>query len=550
MTPLKVAFLWHNHQPNYEFEGEFILPWVRFHCIKDYLTLPNLLLKYPNLKQTFNFVPSLLDQIELLANGDIIDKVLKFTYPNPAEMSREDKIYIKDNFFTCNYNNMIEVYPHYLDLYNKKDEDINNWTDSEIMDLQVWYNLTWCGNDIKKNPFIERLFGKGSGYTQEEKIYLIDIQLLYLQQFLDNLKLLRKSEQIEISFSPYYHPILPLLNDFQSVKDNLPNVVTDCDFKFPEDAEVQIVGSIERYEEIFGDRKLGMWSSEGSLSNEVLGQFINQGLSWTASDKDLLKNTRQELFNPLEIYFPRTYKNDDGEINVFFRDSHLSDKIGFHYSGMNEQGAVNDFINELAKVKRDLVEHYDEEILNKACVYVILDGENCWEFYKNNGLEFLDLFFKRISESNEIKTVTLSESSRVASIPFDKIKDIKAGSWIYGNFMIWAGETKNHLAWRLLSDTRKHLEEAKEKVDQDVWEDAYYYILRAEASDWFWWYYSGHYAPNKLDFDILFRQNLLNVYKILDIKIPSILKKPLWSEDEIKRILNGCGTNDAMHRVD
>ncbi len=550
MTSLKVAFLWHNHQPNYELEGEFILPWVRFHCIKDYLTLPSLLLKYPNVKQSFNFVPSLIDQIELLADGNVIDKVLNYTYPNPDNMEPEQKQFIKDNFFTCNYDNMISVYEGYNLLYQKRNESINDWTNQELLDLQVWYNLTWCGYDIRKNEFIERLFQKGKNYTQEEKMYLIEIQLEYLRHFLDNLRLINKSNQLEISFSPYYHPILPLLNDFQVVKENLPDTDTDTEFSFPEDSEIQIAGALDRYEEIFGINSSGMWSSEGSLSNEVLDQFIKHKVEWTASDKDLLKNTKGELFAPLEIYFPRKYKKKEGEINIFFRDSHLSDKIGFHYSGMNAESAVNDFFVELSRIKNNLVDTYEEDVLQKACVYVILDGENCWEFYNNNGIGFINKLFETFSKSEEYKTVTMSESSRVASIPFETIKDIKAGSWIYGNFKIWAGESKNHLAWRLLADARKQLSDSKGKVESDLWDDAYYYILRAEASDWFWWYYSGHYAPNKLDFDVLFRENLKKVYKILDVKIPKILNKPLWNEDEIESILKGDGTSDAMHQVD
>lgn len=549
MIPLKVAFLWHNHQPNYELDGEYILPWVRFHCIKDYLVLPSILLKYPNLKQTFNFVPSLIDQIEMLANGNIIDSVLKYTYPNPNELANEEKQFIIDNFFTCNFDNMISKYDRYNELYSKKNEIVNNWSEQELLDLQVWYNLTWCGDDIKNNYFINRLFNRGKNFTQDEKLYLIEIQLNYLKQFISNLNLLKKSNQIEISFSPYYHPILPLLYDFKCVSDNLPELKPEVEFEYKEDADRQIIDSINKYEEIFNERKLGMWSSEGSLSNEILDMFISHNIDWTASDKDILKNTFGELYNHLEIYFPRTYKNKNGEINIYFRDSGLSDKIGFNYANMEPNEAVIDFRRSLEDIRQNLIMTYGDDILYKSCVYIILDGENCWEFYKNNGLDFINKLFEMLSVSDKLKTVTMSESSRVSKIPFDEITNIKAGSWIYGNFKIWAGESKNHLAWKVLSDARNLLETYKNKIKKEVWEDAYYYMLRAEASDWFWWYYSQHQAPNKLDFDTLFRNNLIHLYKILNEKVPTILKSPLWTEEEINDF-NFKKGNDTMHKVE
>ncbi len=548
MTPLKVAFLWHNHQPNYEFDGEFILPWVRFHCIKDYLNLPYSTLKYKNIKQTFNFVPSLLEQIELLADGRMIDNIMKYTYPNPTDMSLENKQYVIDNFFNCNVDNLIKVHKRYSELYNKKHLSSDNWTDQEILDLQVWYNLTWCGSDIKKNYFINRLFNKEREFNQDEKYYLLEIQLNYLKQFNDNLKLLRKSNQIEISFSPFNHPILPLLDNFQCAKDNLSNIETDVEFCYPEDALKQVDDSIDKYQEIFHDKPNGIWSSEGSLSNNILDLFIDKGFKWTASDKDILKNTKNELYHPLEIYFPRVYKNDNGEINLFFRDSVLSDKIGFSYSSIDESKAVLDFTRYIEDIRQNLIMIYNEDILYKACVYIILDGENCWEYYKNNGENFLNLLFETLSVSSKIKTVTLSESTRVAKVPFEDLTSIKAGSWIYGNFLIWAGESKNHLAWKILADTRKILDEFKNKIPNDTWDDAYYYILKAESSDWFWWYYSKHHAHNKLDFDKLFRHNLEKVYKILDLDVPNIIKKPLWSSNEVQEINKSLFQNDTMHK--
>ncbi len=550
MIPLKIAFLWHNHQPNYELNGEFILPWVRFHCIKDYLNLPNLTLKYPNIKQTFNFVPSLIDQVEQLANGNIIDNIMRYTYPNPEDLNNKDKQYIINNFFTCNYDNLIKPFNEYLLLYNKKDDNLSNWSNQELLDLQCWYNLVWCGEDIKKNNFIQRLFNKKNNFTQEEKLYLIEIQINYLKLFIENIKLIAKSNQIEFSFSPYYHPILPLVNDFNSVKENLPNVDVNFDFKFPEDAEHHIKYSQEKYQEIFNIKLNGMWASEGSLSNEVLNQFIENNIQWTASDEDLLKNTLQDEFNPLEIYFPRTFIGNNGKIKICFRNHNLSDKIGFQYSNMNENDAVNDFINNLLEIKNKLIENYSETILNKACVYVILDGENCWEFYKNNGDLFLNNLFSRLSNTNELKTITMTESTLVDNIPFSKLTTLKAGSWIYGNFKIWAGESKNHLAWKLLSETRKFLKSKKGKINPNLYQDAYYYIMRAEASDWFWWYFSEHNAPNKLDFDTLFRANLIKVYKILDEQIPNILLNPLWSDNDLEKFKQEKNiTPSVMHKI-
>lgn len=578
MKPIKIAILWHQHQPvyNYEENGfeEYILPWVRFHAVKDYLDLPLLLHNYPTVKQTFNLVPSLLFQLEEYTTKKVTDKAFRLSRKSISELTFEDKKYILNNFFTCNLENMIIPYPRYKYLYEKNfgnDNAVNEFTNDELLDLQVWYNLTWIGEISRKNLLIQRLIDKGKNFNEIEKNLLLDYHLELMANVLKQYKQLYKLEQIDIAVSPFYHPILPLVIHTDTAKESLPNLQIEPHlYSYPEDAQFQINLSKEYVKsnfDTFDFETMGMWPSEGSISNSTLDLFIGNDIKWVATDETIYFNSTLKDKNDkldLEKYFPKLYTNKDGKnISIYFRDHVLSDKIGFLYSNWDAETATNDFINYILNIRNNISQNFGEIALDDAVVTIILDGENCWEFYKNNGFDFLNTLYSRISNENLIETVTFSETTKYVNdnlIRFEKLTNIKAGSWINGNFKIWIGHPEDQIAWKMLSDARKLFENVKHQLSPEKRNLAYKYILIAEGSDWFWWFGDEHTAPNSEDFDLLFRYNVKMIYNIIkseiEIDIPKELNYYIMQKSnkqifappssEISPLIDGIATKDDL----
>lgn len=526
-SSLRVAFLWHNHQPYYEKDGEFILPWVRLHSIKDYLDIPMLLNEFPSIKQNFNIVPSLMLQINHYISGTTYDIIQRLSKTKADDLTSEEKEQILKLFFLCNEKNMIRPYPRFSELFEKS--KLKNakliFTDQDWLDLQVWYNLSWMGQYNRDLPFIKRLFAKGKNYTETEKIILLDCYVDLMSRINNNFKRLVALGQAEISVTPFYHPILPLLINSEIAKEANPsNPSIEPVFSFPEDAELQIVKAINYYDQIFNAKPRGMWPSEGSISNEAINLFAKSGIQWIASDEQVMFNSEQGTHSNLAKYFPRKYENGDTKITIFFRDHSLSDKIGFVYSNWNAHDAARDFVSNLLTIRNSIYSHYGEQGLRNAVVSVILDGENCWEYYPNNGFDFLRTLYSYLSITSEIKTINFSEALNDGSDKFLKpLTNIKAGSWIDANFNIWISNPENITAWNYLSRARHLFEELKPNLTNEQIEKIQEEFLIAEGSDWFWWYYPHHQAENKPDFDILFRWHLKNIYKLMGVEIPKEL---------------------------
>lgn len=530
IKPLKIAFLWHNHQPFYEKDGEFILPWTRLHGVKDYYDLPLLLNEFPKIKKTYNIVPSLFSQILNYINGKSYDTIQKLTKIPAAELKEEGKNQILKLFFLCNENNLIRPYTRYSELLDKSktNDAISVFTTQDWLDLQVWYNLAWLGEFSKNAPFARRLFLKGRNYTETEKNLLLNYHLEILAQIKPLYISLKELGQINISTTPFYHPILPLLCDSEVAKEANPlNPSVEPVFKHPEDAANQIKLAIDFYEAQFNQKPEGFWPSEGSLSNEVLNIFINEKILWVATDESVLFASE----NPktyLEKYFPRKFQGKNGEITIFFRDHILSDKIGFVYSNWNPHDAAKDFVSSLLSIKSAIVNNYGEDALNYAVVPIILDGENCWEYYPKNGFDFQRAVYSLISNTDEIETCFFSDFAKAKYNEFlPPLTSIRAGSWIDANFNIWIGHNDDIEAWNMLAKARNLFEEKKSQLNSNLAEKIYNEILIAEGSDWFWWYGPEHNAENKPDFDILFRWHIKNIYELLGENVPDEVYQPI-----------------------
>lgn len=549
---LKIAFLWHNHQPYYAMDGKFLLPWVRFHSIKDYRDLPLLFKEYPKIKHNINIVPSLFLQIQQYINHQKVDRVQELTLINADNLNDDEKREILFQFFVCNEEHLIKPYPRYYELYQKSRNEnaLESFTIQDFRDLQVWYNLCWFGNFARNEEPISQLFSKGSNFTEEDKVLCLEHQLKIMSEILPLLNEMQNNQQIEISTTPFYHPIIPLLIDTNSALEAKPdNPKLEQPFQFPEDADLQIKKAIEFYKNTFGSNPIGVWPSEGSVSNDALTYFAQNQFQWAATDEAILFASENSTTG-LEKYFPRKYHNEKCEITLFFRDHGLSDKIGFDYQNWNHVDAVNDLISNLQNIRNAIFQNYGDEGIHNAIVPIILDGENCWEYYENNGADFLRELFSRLSESNEFSTVRFADILNEKSNEFlSELKNIRAGSWINANFDIWIGTDTHIKAWEMLKKARLAFKNNSNNLNENIKNEIINEIMIAEGSDWFWWYAPYNQSENKRDFDVLFRYHIKKIYELMGHPIPEEINYPINSENEKTEQDNSTNQNSTMHRA-
>ena len=312
---------------------------------------------------------------------------------------------------------------------------------------------------------------------------------------------------------------------------------------------MQITKAREFYEGIFGAFPIGIWPSEGSVSNDALRLFAENQFQWAATDESIL-SASENSETGLEKYFPRKYKNQDKEITLFFRDHGLSDKIGFDYQNWNPIDAVNDFMGNLYNIRNAILDKYGEEGLNAAIVPIILDGENCWEYYENNGENFLRELFARLSDTNEITTLRFGDVLNDGSSNFlPELNSIRAGSWINANFDIWIGTEVNVKAWEMLKNTRITFENNRANLPKNIRNEIISEIMIAEGSDWFWWYAPYNESENKEEFDIIFRYHIKKIYDLMQIPAPQDVQFPINGTEEANQQSNSTNASSTMHRA-
>ncbi len=511
---LYLAFIWHMHQPYYRdlVSGEIRLPWVRLHGIKDYLDMVKILEGYPDIRQTFNLVPSLIEQIQAYIDG-AKDTYQAISYKKANELTADEKHFIKEHFFSANLSNIISVYPRYYELYLKKQKN-EEFSLQEYLDLQVWFNLAWFDYICKKTvPSLRKLIAKGRYFSEEDKQIALSEQIELLKEIIPTYKKFQESGQIEVTVSPYYHPITPLLCDTNIAKEaNRHAPLPQIRFSRPEDALAQIKQAVTLYTNTFGMPPRGIWPSEEAVSEHIMPFIAQSGIKWLVTDEEILFRSLKKKRTAKLLYQPYLLKREEGSISAVFRDRNLSDLIGFVYHGLTEQAAAADFIGHL----HNIIKAAQGE---DRFVVIAMDGENAWEYYRNDGWNFLTHLYKCISNDKRIQTVTVSEylAKHPAQSP---IRRISAGSWIYGNFNKWIGQEQKNKAWEYLAKARAELEvpESKIKNQELAWKQIY--VL--EGSDWCWWY-----GDNNADFDALYRRHLRNFYAFIGKEPPEYLNKPL-----------------------
>ena len=530
---LSIAFYWHMHQPVYQLtpQGDYLMPWVRMHAVKDYLDMVLVVNKFKKLKLNFNLVPVLLDALIDYGEKGLHDIHSRITITK--NLTDDDKEFVINNFFDANYHSMILPNPEYNRLYQKyqasSGNDITIFTDQEYSDLIALFNLAWSDPIYKnKYPELKKLFKKGKNYTIKDRIKIIDIQRDIIRQIIPAYKECLKKGKIEITTSPYYHPILPILLDSNGIKKSATNDFP-LDLHMENDAKDQTKTALDRIEEIFGVRPKGIWPSEHCISPKVMDMLKELGVSWTISDEGILSKSinfefardfRGHMEDPYHLF--KTY--DYNGTNIIFRESLIPNLISFEYPNHTPQGAANDLYDRIKVAQSKLLSSPDDNHL----LTIAMDGENCWERYSADGSLFLNTLYGLIENDPTLETVLISDYlQRDTQKPLNKIS---SGSWVNRNFKLWIDEPLKNLAWKYLKNVRDDFENfVKENSESPDTKNARRELFICEGSDWFWWYGEPNDSGRDNIFDYIFREHLKNVYFYLGLEAPEYLDTPLLS---------------------
>jgi alpha-amylase/alpha-mannosidase (GH57 family) len=536
MKYIRLALLWHQHQPYYRDlrTGVFRMPWVRLHGTKDYWGMARLLADAgPRVKATINLVPSLVEQIEAYADGHAADEHLSLSMKLPGELTREERERILDIFFMAHVDRMIRPHPRYFELFRKRRADrfaahsmVDEFDEEELRDLQVWANLSWFhGLLLAEDPGLSALVKKDRSFTEEDKLSLFARQQEVLADLLPMHRKLVETGRIEVTTSPYYHPILPLLADMDSARVALPGTPLPRRRKsLATDAREQLDRAVRKMTSVIGRAPTGLWPSEGSVSPEMLPLVSGAGFSWLASDGDVLAASRGSAdYRPGDLYEPWRLETEHGDLAIVFRDHRLSDLVGFDYQGMDEAAAARDLVHRI----RVIGGQYPG---GEPLVTLILDGENPWEYYPRGGVEFLRTFYAELQAARDIETVTLTDHLE-RHPPTRTLNRLHSGSWIHANFAIWIGHEDDVRAWKYLFRVREDLvrfgEADGDGIPPEDLARAWECLYIAEGSDWTWWYGDDHSSGQDDEFDSLFRTHLKNVYFYLGRTPPGFLDRPV-----------------------
>ncbi|MEW6100971.1 MAG: glucodextranase DOMON-like domain-containing protein [Candidatus Omnitrophota bacterium] len=545
---LYLNLVWHHHQPLYYKEpetGVYTRPWVRVHATKDYYDMAAMLKNYPKVKATFNLTPVLIKQLDDFGTG-AKDKYWVLSEKPAGNLTQDEKRFILTRFFDANHKNIIGRFPGYRRLLEKKggssDEEIElalqRFTEDEYRDLQVWFNLAWFDPDFLAQEPLKHLVAKDHQFVEKDKAIIFKKALEIIKGVVPLHKAMQVKNQIEVITTPYAHPILPLIFNTNLALKGDPGADMPERFSYPQDAIAQLKKSVEMYKSHYGRKPRGLWPAEGAVAQETVKITSDAGYTWMASGEHVLAKSlnidgftrgRGDLVQAADaLYRPYYVRHKDGpEIAVVFRDIRISDLVGFEYSGKKGEAAAEDFMKRLEAIRLKLQE---ERAQGPHLVSVILDGENAWEYYPNDGKEFLNAFYQKLSDSKTIKTITVSEY--LEKYPEQRELDyLWPGAWFSSDYGTWIGEQEEKAAWDYLGKTRNALAQydfyKKKTISQEKLNKALDFMYLAEGSDWFWWFGSDQNSGVDEYFDYAYRSLLMEVYKSLGEEVPDFLNVPI-----------------------
>ncbi|OEU73533.1 MAG: hypothetical protein BA864_06120 [Desulfuromonadales bacterium C00003093] len=519
-TPLKVCILWHMHQPDYRdpVSGRTLLPWTWLHGVKDYGEMLETIAE-TGARVTVNLVPTLLEQLERYADDSDQDRWLLLATQDPAQLTENERQFIIEQFFSVNEETQILPNRRYHQLYRMRSTDqpaeASHFNDQDLRDLQVWFLLAWTGSHLRRNsPIISTLLQQGDNFTEGQKQQLFEVCHTEVKRVIDRHRQMEEQQQIEISVTPYAHPILPLLCDLRIAQDPTPGLpLPAADFRHPEDARLQVREGLATAERILGKRARGMWPAEGAVSAMAADLLREEGALWAATDEDILaRSLVGGLQNRGQLYQVYQYN----QLPLLFRDREISDRIGFLYAGWKTDEAIADIKKRLHKISH---------LAPGGTVAIILDGENCWERYADNGYPFLRDLYLMLQDDPQLEMMTIRDA--VATSQPLRLDRLAAGSWIRSDFTTWIGHPEENQAWELLQQTRaetidNEIQQALKNPEQPL-SELVRELLRAEGSDWFWWFGDEHVTAQADIFDRLFRLHLEVLYHQKGLTVPARL---------------------------
>jgi alpha-amylase/alpha-mannosidase (GH57 family) len=544
MPTLRVIVLWHQHQPFYKdlVTGQYRLPWVRLHALKDYYGMVKLLDEFPDIHQTFNLVPSLISQIQDYVAGTAQDPFLQVAAKPAKDLSPDERRFALQYLFQANPVNMIGRYPRYLELWERfratgdsPERAEKYFQPQDFTDLQVLSQIAWFDEFFLDEPEVAALIKKGRNYSAEEQRFVIARERELLAKVLPVHAGAAERGGIEVSTSPFYHPILPLVCDTNMGAVSSPGLpLPQNRFRHAEDARDQLVRGLDLHEQVFGVRPRGVWPSEGSVSEEVLGIGHELGVNWMATDEGVLGRSLGLFFSrdgngrlppdlAAKLYTVHRYESGSTAMHMVFRDHTLSDLVGFVYSGMGAAEAAQHLMQRIKQAAQPLLDAGKD-----AVVPIILDGENAWEYYPKSGREFLRRLYDALQGEPGVEAVTVSEAIE-RHTEFNVLNKIVPGSWINANFNVWIGAPEDNRSWDYLYHARSFYAQTGPRASEAQRKLAFEEILIAEGSDWNWWYGPEHHSANDREFDELYRKHLSNVYQALGASPPDYLAQPILS---------------------
>ena len=526
------------HQPQYRdlISGTYQLPWVYLHAIKDYVDMAAHFEAHPSARAVVNFSPILLEQIAdyaaqvrgFLGNSQAIRDPILAALAQPAlPVDAEGRVPLIKACLRAHDERMIARFAPYQQLAK-----LARWTleqppaavylhEQFLADLLVWYHLAWLGETVRRSDSrAQHLIAKGSGYTLHDRRELLGLIGELLDGVIPRYRALAQSGRVELSLTPYAHPIVPLLIDLQSAREAMPQAVLPASERYPEGEERSrwhVHEGLATFERYFGFRPKGCWPAEGSVSTRAVELLADAGFAWAATGEGVLSNTLgradQDLRNGKDDWLYRRYQGATGS-SVFFRDDGLSDLIGFTYAGWHADDAVNNLIHHLDEIANRSRAHPER------VVSIILDGENAWEHYPENGYYFLNALYAKLSTHPRLEMTTFADclSLEPAALP-----PLVAGSWVYGNFSTWIGDADKNRGWDMLGDAARAFHAARPHLDPARRRRAEEQLAICEGSDWFWWFGDYNPAATVSDFECLFRRHLTNLYQLIGVEPPQYL---------------------------
>ncbi len=537
---MNVVILWHMHQPYYvnPVTKTAMMPWVRLHAVKGYLDMVDLLDSAPGVKVNFNFTPVLVRQIEEFVEGTVTDLWEDWSRKPAADLNEEEKRRILENFFKINWDNLIHPFPRYAELLALRGANWNSHTldaalkaysIADYRDLQTWYNLAWCGFSAEKRfPLLKDLKKQGRNFTEEQKNAVLDIHQKILALILPLYREAAAKGRAEITTTPFFHPIMPLVYDTNLARRCMPHATLPSQFSAPEDVAAHLRLAQEQHTRVFGAPARGLWPSEGSIAPEIIPLLRQAGIDYFCTDEgNLFRSLDQDphwrghRVDHLELFQGWTVVHDGARVNALFRERPLSDFIGFNSAKGTARQSADHLLHHLEHLATVRTEPHH-------AVLLALDGENAWESFRDGGEGFLSLFYQGLEKNPSLPTLRLADYFD-AHPPKVEISRLHTGSWINSDFDIWIGDPEENKGWEWVGKTRAFLVQvlAKGSFTKEQIEAAWWEIYAAEGSDWFWWYGPDFTTDCDFLFDDLFRTHLKNVYRILGFEPPAYLEVPI-----------------------